>query len=74
MLVNGPVVNRALLNQLVPAGTLNRNTGTVWLDPRPQDSNNHNVTLGYEKQIGQVMSVSADYIHSTATINSSTAR
>jgi hypothetical protein len=65
MLVNGPVVNRALLNQLVPLGTLSRNTGTVWLDfPGRKIPYNHNITLGYEKQIGQVMSVSADYIRS----------
>ena len=30
-LVNGPVVNRALLNQRFPAGTLQKNTGTVRL-------------------------------------------
>jgi TonB dependent receptor len=65
MLVNGPVVNRALLNQLVPLGTLSRNTGTVWLDfPGRKIPYNHNLTVGYEKQIGQVMSVSADFIHS----------
>ena len=65
MLVNGPVVNRALLNQLVPLGTLSRNTGTVWLDfPGRKIPYNHNLTVGYEKQIGQVISVSADFIHS----------
>ena len=32
MLVNGPVVNYTLLNQLYPAGSLQRNTGTVFLD------------------------------------------
>jgi hypothetical protein len=65
MLVNGPVVNRALLNQLIPAGTLNRNTGTVWMDiPGRRVPYNHNVTFGYERQLGQSISVSADYIHS----------
>lgn len=65
MLVNGPVVNRALLDQLVPLGTLSRNTGTVFLDfPGRKIPYNHNITFGYEKQIGAVMSVSADYIHS----------
>ena len=29
MLVNGPTVNRALLDAQYPAGTLTRNTGTV---------------------------------------------
>jgi hypothetical protein len=65
MLVNGPVVNRTLLNQLVPSGTLNRNTGTVWLDhPDRKVPYNHNVTFGYERQVGRAISVSADYIHS----------
>jgi hypothetical protein len=65
MLVNGPVVNRTLLNQLVPEGTLNRNTGTVWLDhPDRKIPYNHNLTFGYERQVGQSISVSADYIHS----------
>jgi carboxypeptidase family protein/TonB-dependent receptor-like protein len=65
MLINGPVVNRTLLNQLVPSGTLNRNTGTVWLDhPDRKVPYNHNVTFGYERQIAQSISVSADYIHS----------
>ena len=65
MLVTGPVVNRTLLDQLVPAGTISRNTGTVWLDfPGRKIPYNHNITVGYEKQIGQVVSVSADYIHS----------
>ena len=65
MLVNGPVVNRALLNQLVPLGTISRNTGTVWLDfPGRKIPYNHNLTVGYEKQIGEVISVSADFIHS----------
>ena len=53
MLVNGPVVNRTLLDQLVPAGTLNRNTGTVFLDfPGRKIPYNHNITFGYERQIG----------------------
>ena len=31
-LVNGPTVNRALVDQVVPPGTLARNTAAVWLD------------------------------------------
>ena len=31
-LVNGPVVNRALLNAMFPPGTMGRNTGTVYVD------------------------------------------
>ncbi len=65
MLANGPVVNRALLDQQFPLGTLNRNTGTVWLDfPGRKIPHNRSITVGYERQVGQSVSVSADYIHS----------
>jgi hypothetical protein len=65
MLANGPVVDRAALGRLVPPGTLARNTGTVWLDfPGRKVPYNHNLTFGYERQIGPSMSVSADVIHS----------
>jgi hypothetical protein len=63
-LVNGPVVNRDLVNQLVPPGTLARNTSAVWLDrpdrvlPRQQQ-----VSIGYERQIAQQLSFAADYVH-----------
>jgi outer membrane receptor protein involved in Fe transport len=63
-LVNGPVVNRDLVNQAVPPGTLARNTSAVWLDrpgrvlPRQQQA-----SVGYERQLGQQLSVSADYVH-----------
>ena len=33
----GPTVNRALVDQLVPPGTLARNTGAVWLDTPDRD-------------------------------------
>jgi hypothetical protein len=65
MLANGPVINRALLEQLIPPGTLSRNTGNVFIDfPGRKVPYNHNVTFGYERQLGQTVSVSADYIHS----------
>ena len=32
-LVNGPVLNRTLLNQLYPGGQLLRNTGATWDNP-----------------------------------------
>lgn len=63
MLVNGPVVNRALLNQLFPPGTLARNTGTVYLDsPDRTVPYTHQISLGYQRQLGSQMSFSADYI------------
>lgn len=63
-LVNGPVVNRALLNERIPPGSVSRNTGIAYLDnpdrvvPRTQQ-----VTVGYQRQLGRQMSASADYVH-----------
>ena len=52
MLVNGPVVNRALLNQLYPATALPRNTGTVQYDsPDRQMPRSTQVSVGYERQL-----------------------
>jgi hypothetical protein len=64
MLVNGPVVNRTLLAQLYPPGTLTRNTGTVQLDmPDRQMPYSTQVSVGYERQLGATMSVGVDYVH-----------
>ncbi len=63
-LVNGPVVNRTLIDQAIPPGTLARNTAAVWLDtpdrvlPRQQQ-----VSIGYERQLGAQLSIAADYVH-----------
>ena len=63
-LVNGPVLNRALVNQLIPPGTLARNTGEVWLDnPDRLLPYTHQVSVGYERQLANQLSVSADYVH-----------
>jgi hypothetical protein len=65
LLVNGPVVNRALVNSLYPPGSLGRNTGIVYLDdPDRQVPSTHQITLGYERQLTQMMAVNVDYIHS----------
>ena len=65
MLINGPVVNRALLNTLFPAGTLGRNTGNVFLDnPDRKVPNVQQATLGYERQLSQQMAATIDYVHS----------
>jgi hypothetical protein len=62
-LVNGPVVNRALLNQQYPAGTLQKNTGTVRFDsPNRTVPYTSQASVGYEKQIGTAMAASVDYI------------
>jgi hypothetical protein len=53
MLVNGPTVNRALLNRLYPPGTLTRNTATVQYDtPDRQMPRSTQVSFGCERQIG----------------------
>jgi hypothetical protein len=65
MLVNGPVLDRARLAQLFPAGTLARNNGTVFLDtPDRRIPYTHQVSLGYERQLGGQLSFAADYVHS----------
>lgn len=63
MLLTYPVVNRALLNQLFPVGTLQRNVGTVRLDdPNRHNPYTHQFSIGYERQLGGQMSVSVDYL------------
>ena len=62
-LVNGPVVNRDLLAQRFPPGTLIKNTGDVFLDsPDRNNSYSRQYTLGYQHQLFGTMAVSVDYI------------
>ncbi len=64
MLVNGPTVNRALLEALYPPGSRVKNTGNVFLDsPDRRLPYTHQVSAGYEQQLGQTVSVSADFVH-----------
>jgi hypothetical protein len=64
LLVNGPVLNRAVINQLYPPGSLQRNTGVVWLDNPDRHSDYTNqVSVGYERMLGAQFSMSADYTH-----------
>ncbi len=66
LLANGPVLNRDLVNQLVPPGSFARNTGIVWLDtPDRRIPYVRTASIGYEHQLGQTMSASADYIHTS---------
>jgi len=62
-LVNGPVVNRALLDQMFPAGSTIRNTGASWDNPDRRVPYTDQVTAGYERQLAGNMAVSADYVH-----------
>jgi hypothetical protein len=64
LLVNGPTLNRDLVNQFVLPGTLARNTGEVWLDnPDRVLPYANQVSIGYERQLRAQMAVSADYTH-----------
>lgn len=63
-LVNGPVVNRALLAQLYPAGTLARNTADVFLDnPDRVLPQTQQVSIGFERQFATNWSFGADFVH-----------
>jgi hypothetical protein len=63
LLVNGPVLNRDLVNQLVASGLV-RNTGEVWLDNPDRHSDYTNqLSIGYERMLGAQLSVSTDYTH-----------
>ena len=63
-LVNGPVVNRSLLNARFPTGTTTKNTGTVNFDsPDRHLPYAREASIGFEKQLAGNISVSADYIH-----------
>ena len=69
-LVNGPVVNRALLNQQFPAGTTTKNTGTVDFDnPDRHLPYAHQASVGIEKQLAGSIAVSADYVHASIAIS-----
>jgi hypothetical protein len=62
-LVNGPVLNRDLLNLRFPAGQLLRNTGASWDNPDRKVPYTDQLTAGYERQLAGNMAISADYVH-----------
>ncbi|HXD19642.1 MAG TPA: carboxypeptidase regulatory-like domain-containing protein [Vicinamibacterales bacterium] len=63
-LMNGPFLNRALLNQRFPPGTLLKNNGLVVLDvPNRQQPYAHQMTVGYSRELTRMMAIQADYIH-----------
>jgi outer membrane receptor protein involved in Fe transport len=67
LLRGGPTVNRTLLNQLFPPGTLARNTGTVFLDdPSRRLPYTDQLSVGFERALWPTLSVSADYVHAFA--------
>jgi hypothetical protein len=62
-LVNGPFVNRALLEQLYPPDAAVRNNGVVVFDsPNRQQPYAHQFTVGYARQIAGSLAIHADYI------------
>jgi hypothetical protein len=66
-LVNGPTVNRDLLNQLFPPGSRQKNTGTVNVNnPDRVLPYSHQFTIGYERQLAPNLSASADYVRAMA--------
>jgi hypothetical protein len=63
LLVNGPVVNRALLEQLYPPGVPVKNNGVVVFDsPDRQVPFAHQMTAGFARQLGGSMAVNVDYV------------
>jgi hypothetical protein len=63
LLVNGPFVNRELLDQLYPPGRSLRNTGFVVFDsPNRKQPLAHQFTVGYVRELASSLAVHADYV------------
>ncbi len=64
-LINGPVVNQAVIDALYPPGSRIRNGGTVRFDnPDRRNAFARQYSLGYERQFGANIGLSVDYIRS----------
>ncbi len=64
-LVNGPVITDAASSALAaafPPGVRFQNTGATWDSPDRKVPSAYQVSLGYERQLGSDISVSADYV------------
>jgi hypothetical protein len=65
-LVNGPTVNRELLNAQFPPGTKTKNTGTVFLDsPDRVIPYTDQFTVGLERALFRNFSLGVDYVHAS---------
>ena len=64
LLVNGPTLNRALIDAQYPPGSRLRNTGATWDSPDRRTPYTDEVTAGFERQLFADVAVSADYVHS----------
>src|SRR5712691_3352469 len=63
-LVNGPFVNRTLLNQLYPPGVPVKNDGVVVFDsPNRTQPYSHQFTVGFVREIAAQLAIHADYVH-----------
>ena len=63
-LVNGPVVNRALLEQMFPPGANIKNAGVVVFDaPGRQQPFAHQATLGFGRELTPTIAINADFVH-----------
>jgi Carboxypeptidase regulatory-like domain/TonB dependent receptor-like, beta-barrel len=63
LLVNGPVLNRALINAQYPPGATVKNTQNVTLDdPNRVIPRSDEITVGFEHQLGSTISLSADFV------------
>ena len=66
MLVNGPFLNRAALDQMFPPDSLVRNAGVVIFDsPTRQQPFAHQATVGYARELTPTIAMNVDYIHSS---------
>jgi len=65
-LVDGPTVNRQLLNAQFPPGTKTKNTGTVVLDsPDRVIPYTDQFTVGFERALFRNFSLGVDYVHAS---------
>ena len=63
-LVNGPVINHALLDQMFPPGSAIRNTSATWDNPDRRTPYSDEYSVGYEREIVSDLAASVDYIRS----------
>jgi hypothetical protein len=63
-LVNGPTVNRALLNSLYPPGVPVKNDGVIVFDsPNRSQPYAHQMTVGFVREIAPQLALHVDYVH-----------
>jgi hypothetical protein len=64
-LVNGPFLNRALLESQFPPGALKKSAGVVVFDsPDRQQPYAHQATIGYARELTPTLALNVDYVHS----------